>query len=121
VLPANKNISIYKGDTYILTFRLRTRDQYGNPSSYVDLTGCEGKAQIRKTEADAAIVAEFEVTLANQSTEPGKVTLKLTPEQTAVAALDSGVWDVQITFPDGEVRTYLRGSVTAIKEVTRVP
>jgi hypothetical protein len=114
MLPVNRNISIYKGDTFDLEFRLRARSGEGDPGGYVNLTGATGKAQIRLTEDSAEVLAEFAVTCGAD----GTVLITLTAEQTA-ALVNGGMYDVQIEFPDGSIKTYLRGTVSVVKEVTR--
>ena len=121
MLPVSRNIQIYKGDSFALSFRLRSRDVNGDPSDYVDLSGCTAKAQIRETEDSSSIIAEFDAEVPTQTgTDLGRVNLSLEPAVTGAAGFIAGKWDVQLTFPDGAVKTYLNGSVTVIKEVTRV-
>ena len=110
-LPAQQNLAIYKGDTFVFQFQLLTPE-----SEVVDLTGVEVKAQIRATEDSGSVVAEFD---ASHDDDGGTVTLALTPLQTT-AIVANGKWDVQLTFPDTTVKTYLRGDVVLTKEVTRV-
>lgn len=116
MLPVNQNLSIYKGDTFVYTFKLRTKTATGQPGAYVDLTGCTAKAQIRASQDDATVMAEFATATGGTT---GSVTLTLSPTQTA-ALTSNGVWDAQITFADGTVKTYLAGTTTVVKEVTRV-
>jgi hypothetical protein len=118
--PADYNIEIYKGDTYELFVRVRERLANGDPGDYLDLTGATGKAQVRASEASPTVVAEFTVTLGNQTLTPGAVLLSLSSaETTAMVLASAGRWDFQITFADGKVRTLLRGTATLILEVTR--
>lgn len=114
MIPVGRNLTLYQGDSFDFTFRLRQKNSDGTAGDYVDLTGVTPKAQIRATQDDSAVLMEFTAAL---TSNPGEVTLTLTPTQTA--ALANGVWDVQLTFPDGQVKTYLAGTIKAIKEVTR--
>lgn len=116
--PATQNIEIYKGDTFQLFFRIRNRLPNGDPGDYVNLTGQTPKAQIRATEATASVLAEFTATLGDQTTFPGSVLLELSAATTTSLA-SGGVWDVQLTNGSGQVRTYLKGQVTLLPEVTR--
>lgn len=119
--PATQNIEIYKGDDFSIFFRIREKLANGDPGSYVDLTGAVGKAQIRQTEDTATVAAEFTVTIGDQVATPGSVLCTLTGAVTGALSITSPAkWDVQLTHADGKVRTYLAGSVTLIKEVTRV-
>ena len=117
--PATHNIEIYKGDTYTKFIRIRSKDENGDPGPYVDLTGATPKAQIRLNEDDTEVKAEFTATLGNQTTFPGSINLLLTATQTRALTAVNHVWDMEVTHADGSVRTYLKGSVTVIKEVTR--
>ena len=125
VQPAAQDLTIYQGDTYDFFFRLRERvwdsgSETYVAGSYIDLTGyTNGKAQIRATPADSTVLAEFTVTLSNQSTIPGGVLLTLTASQTAALPTTGGVWDVQLTSPTAEIRTYIAGAVRVLPEVTR--
>lgn len=118
--PATLDIEVYKGDDFSVFFRVRELNQDQTPGAYVNLTGGTGKAQVRQTEDNANVEAEFTVTLSNQTTTPGGVLCELSSAQTSAFAFTTGVWDVQVTGADSKVKTYLKGKVTVIKEVTRV-
>lgn len=123
--PVVQDISIYKGDSFDFFFRVRNRvfdpaTQTYVPGTYVDLTSWTGKSQIRATEDTPTVIAEFTVTIANQATAPGGVLLSLSPAITSGLPPTGGKWDVQLTNPTAEVRTFIRGSVLVTKEVTRV-
>jgi len=127
MIAATYNISLYQGDSYSVGFILRDvlRDGSGVPilstggaylaGDALDLDGSTVKAQIRVSEDDSAVAAEFAVDVS--TTVTGKVTLSLTSAQTS--ALTVGKWDVQVTFPNGDVLTVLKGAVKVTKEVTR--
>ena len=114
VLPVNRNLNIYQGDSFALVFRLRTRTPQGTTQP-INLTGATAKAQIRNKTTEALVV-EFQVDFPNRMN--GEVRISLTPEQTS-ALKENARWDVQVSFSDGTVRTYLKGNVTLGKQVTR--
>jgi hypothetical protein len=117
VIPGTYDIQIYQGDTFRVFFRLR--DEGG---TYIDLTGQIAKAQIRSNTDAPTVLAEFSTSIPDQSVlaNRGSVLLTLTSAQTS-ALTTGGVWDVQLQVTaTGEVNTYLRGTVTVVKEVTRV-
>jgi hypothetical protein len=122
VKPAEHDIEIYRGDTFELFFRVRTRTWDGTawvPGAYRDLTGFTPTAQMRSS-ADAADPAAltFVCTLANQTTTPGGVLVRATPALTAGLAIMAGVYDVQLS--DGTDKfTYLKGAVAVDPDVTR--
>lgn len=113
-LPSEKNISLYQGDTFELLFRLKSG------TSYVDLTGATPTAQIRASADAASPIISFTAALTDQTATPGGVMLTLSAAQTS-GLTANGVWDVQLAYPDGSVKTYLKGTVTVVKEVTRGP
>jgi len=120
--PGSYNLEIYQGDTFKVTVRLRSRNADGSLGAYLDLTGCTAKAQIRSTEASDTVIAEFVTEILDQTATPGGVKLSLTHGVTAALAPTSAageLWDMQITFADGTVTTYLRGGVKITAEVTR--
>lgn len=120
-VPPTYALSIYQGDSVAFSYRARARTSTGGPGPYIDLTDCVPKAQLRTSETDGTVIAEFTATLGDQTlaAEKGMVRLALSHTQTAALSEDTYVWDTQVTFPDGTVRTYLRGPVTLVKEVTR--
>jgi hypothetical protein len=116
-LPAVKNLEIYQGDTFSLYMRLRMKDANGLPGAYLDLTGQTPKAEIRPTPESSTVNATFTCTLDNQIVSPGGITLALAASTTLTLA--NGVWDLQFKDTGGTINTYLRGTVTVTKEVTR--
>ena len=95
----------------------------GTPDTYMDLTGYTGKAQMRELAASAVVAAEFTVTILDQIATPGGLTISLSATQTSALEVKSHVWDLQLTEPagaGGKVRTWLKGDVTVIAEVTRL-
>lgn len=120
MIPGSVDITVYQGDTYTLFFRVRNQNPDGTPGAYIDLTGYVGLAQIRAKATDPdPPLATFAVTLADQVLSRGGVTLTLTPAQTAPLPVTGGVWDVQLTAPDGSVHTYLAGNVIVLQQVSR--
>ena len=120
------NIVVKRGDTKEIFFRVRTQVwndtlSIWQPGAYRDLTGWEVLAQIRSTEDSNTVVATFTATLADQVTTTGGVYLKLSPATTAALTVENGVWDCQLTSPSGDVYTYVEGTYTLDKDVSRLP
>lgn len=129
MLPVKKDITIYAGDTFQFIFKVRDRKLNGMPGSYLDLTGSTCTAQIRQTEDDATSMADFDT----EVTDEGQVTISLAPAVTAALPTDLppgvapnavppgqiGLWDAEIAFPDGTVKTFFRGKVYLKKDITR--
>lgn len=108
-VPAGLDLVIYQGDDFRI--RLGMRELGGTP---VDLTGATARAQIRRTPADAEVVAEFVCAI----TGPGDIDLHLPHDITATLTGD-GAWDCQVTYPSGDVTTMAYGAVHTTPEVTR--
>ena len=109
------NIVIYQGDTYELIFQLKNKGT-GTP---VDITGCVPKSEVRVTPSDASTVVSFTSAILGSPLD-GKVRLSLTAAQTtALAPGQQMVWDVQLLWPGGVVKTYLNGTINVLPEVTR--
>lgn len=122
--PAQRDITLYQGDTYSFFFRVRERvwDDFTSqwvPGDYVDLTNWSGKSQIRATHGSAGVLAEFTVVFPNQVTTRGGVLLTLTKEMTSAITATTGVWDVELVNATNERRTFISGTVTIRPEVTR--
>lgn len=116
--PGAYDLQTYQGDTarWIMTFRDNVDGVSGDP---IDLTGYVGKAQIRATPEDTTVVVELTVTLSNQTTNPGEITVTGPAAQTANLILEEYVWDLQFTMPSGDVQTFLAGKVNNTLQVTR--
>lgn len=117
--PKSYNITFVQGDTYNL--RLRFKDANSDP---VDITGWEFKAQVRANYDAELALAEFTYVIDDQVTNTGYVDLTLsdiqtTPLPVAVMPDPSGYWDLEITYPSGDVLTVMAGKVTVKAQVTR--
>lgn len=117
-LPAP--LPIYQGDVRRWSFRVRERNTDGTAGNPRDLTGVTVRAQIRATAANQQILVSWTAAAAaDQVASPGVVLLSLTPAQTAALPAGKAVFDVELTFPNGDVQTYLTGEINVIAEVTR--
>lgn len=119
--PVPYNVTFVQGDTYRL--RLRFKDDAGDA---IDITDWVFNAQVRANYDDTAVMGQFTYDIEDQTQAEtkGYVTLVLTDDQTtdipvAVLPDPSGYFDVEVTFPDGDVRTYVSGKVTAKAQVSR--
>jgi len=85
--------------------------------SILDLAGYSVAAQIRKSYSSSSSTSF--TTAINSTTSSGKITLSLTPTQTA--ALEEGryVYDVEITASDSTITRPIQGTVTVRPNVTR--
>jgi hypothetical protein len=105
--PATLPLELYRGDTGRL--RVKLFDQNQQP---IDLTGVVAKSQIRDRPAGLTVVdLTCVITLPNII----DVSLDSVGSQQLPPA---GVWDLQLTYSTGEVRTPLAGPVTVTMDVT---
>lgn len=120
-MPAHKlNLKLDQGATFdkVLTWKTGAKASLAVP---VDLTGCTARSQIRAE-------VESEVVLLELTTENGRIqlggptgTIRILIDATTTAAInwESGVYDLEVVFPEGRVDRRLAGSVSVSKEVTR--
>ena len=105
--PAILPLDVYRGDSSKL--RLQFWDDGNNP---VDLTGVTAKSQIRDRPAGTIIIdLDCVITL------PNIVDVTLTAANSQQLP-PGGVWDLQLTYASGDVRTPIAGPVTVTPDVT---
>lgn len=109
MLPAVQDINIYQGDTWEVPFKIRKED-----NSYQDFTGWTVRAHVRAAPADVSPLVPITATIDGET-----ITLSLTPAQTAALPATGGQWDLELTNTAGKVRTYLRGAVKVMEELTK--
>lgn len=105
--PACLPLDLYRGDS--TTMHLLLWDSNSNP---IDLTGVIAKSQIRDRPAGTTII-----NLICVITLPNIVDITLLAAD-AKALPPAGVWDLQFTYPSGDVRTALAGPVSVTADVT---
>lgn len=116
IKPAKHKLLIIQGATF------RDRLVWMNPDKTpIDLTGCTARMQVR-AEIESPTVL-LELTTANGGITvdgpAGQLTLYLTPAATAAIAWQSGVWDLELEHPNGDVTRLVQGTVSVKPEVTR--
>ena len=105
--PANLPLDLYRGDSGRM--QVTVSDKAQQP---VDLTGVVAKAEIRDRPAGTTIVPLIcVVTLPNII----DVTLLAADSQKLPS---KGVWDLQLTYASGDVKTLLVGQVQVTTDVT---
>jgi hypothetical protein len=107
--PGTFPLDLYRGDSYAWRFVLWQDEAKTLP---VDLTGATAEAEIRNASAGTTIV-----TLECTVVVPNSVDVVMTPAMYATCP-KTGVWDLQITFPDGSVHTPIAGPVNLTPDVT---
>lgn len=116
--PANIDLTIYKGSTFIKAIQWKT----GSPAAPVNLTGCSLRMQMRKTVSDSTVLdslttenGKLEITNAAE----GRITIKIAAATSSAYTFDRGVYDLEVVFLDGSVYRIIEGAVTTVPEVTR--
>lgn len=116
-VPGTYDLEIYRGDDFERPIFLREKEVPG-PGPYIDLTGWSGRAMYKAKVGDTTPVISFTVTILNQGSFLGGLTISLTKAQTAALTTFKGVWDLELTDDDGNTTTYLKGDVEVNKDVT---
>jgi len=107
--PTTFALDLYRGDTYRWQFALWTDVAHTDP---IDLTDVTPKAEIREKPAGSNITL-----LECSVTAPNIIDVELS--SVACAALPAkGAWDLQLTYPSGDVATIVAGAVTVTTDVT---
>ena len=106
----------YKGDTFNgVTFTLKE----GADKTPIDLTGATILSQFRTKEVTGAIQQSFSI---GSGITVGNATGGVFSFDAFVLDWNTGTffYDIQITFTDGSVRTYVKGTLNVIQDITNV-
>ena len=107
--PAKYPLTLYRGDTFRTAFKLWKDTDKTDP---VDLTDIDVKAEIRDKPGGSKITP-MTITIELPNTITVEVSSVITGTLPA-----SGSWDLQLTYPSGDVLTILAGPVTVTADVT---
>jgi hypothetical protein len=110
MLPGKKDLALYRGDTYSWTYQCWANKAKTIP---VVLDGCTAAAEFRDAPGGTSIVS-FACTIVS----PNTITVAMFKDMWDVAPSGGGAWDLEITFPDGSVRTFIAGDVDVTEDVT---
>lgn len=120
----NKDITVYQGATFQI--QLEIKNAAGVP---LDLTGQTFRGQIRRTVSSASSEAAFTFTLADQITDPGKVTCVISATATAAIVVDNSptfqrkitkmAYDIESQDGSGVVVRWLQGVADIVPEATK--
>lgn len=110
MLPGNYTLKMYRGDTFHAQFKLWLDTDRSQP---VDLTDAVAKAEIRdKTGGTILVTFDSAITLPNII----DLTLDAATSETLVPGTQK--WDLQVTYLDGTVNTYVAGDATIVGDIT---
>ena len=112
MIPGNYDLSLYRGDTARGQVKLWADVDKTQP---MDLTGAIAQATIR----DKAISGKYQMLATCTITPPNIIDLMI-PAAVAETLPATGVWDLQVTYPSGDVRSVLKGKVSVTQDVTYV-
>jgi hypothetical protein len=118
-LPDQVDLSFVAGDT----FRIRVRVVDPTSGSAVPLSDYLFCAEIAQL-PDRAVVAQFEVTPDMAPPVNTAVILTLPPSETSAlpgmgnGQVFDGIWDLEVTFPNDDVRTVAKGTVNCVLDVS---
>ena len=109
-MPQQMSLSVYRGDCYHWTFTFWTDP---DATQAYDLTGATAKAEVR-AKPGSAVLATLECTVV----EPNTIEVRLDSDQSQTLSPGKAAWDLQVTYPDGCVKTLVAGGVTVTADVT---
>jgi hypothetical protein len=110
--PAQYNVKIWRNDTWSQTFAILA------DVTPVDLSGSTILIQVRPTPTSASV--ELTLSTANSSISIGGAdTNQITLNKIVDVAAGSYVYDMNVTFPSGEVKTYIWGNFIVQEDITK--
>lgn len=116
--PASLDLTIYKGSTFVKSIQWKT----GDPAVAVDLTGCTARMQVRKSPCDSVILESLSTSngkILITDAINGKFQIRISADVSSAYTFVSGVYDLELVFPDGTITRIIEGNFIAMPEVTR--
>jgi hypothetical protein len=107
-MPQRVPLGVYRGDSHHWVLTLWSDQAATVP---IDMAGVSPKAEIRQP--GGPVVATLDCAI----TPPNAITVTLAAADSAALPGLVG-WDLQLTFPDGSVRTVAAGPITVTADVT---
>lgn len=110
--PAQYNVKIWRNDSWAQTFALLA------DTTPIDLSGCTILIQVRPTPTSASVV--LELTTDDSSIGIGGIdNNQITLNKIVDVAAGTYVYDMNVTFPSGEVKTYLWGNFIVTEDISK--
>jgi hypothetical protein len=111
--PAQYNIQLWRNDSWVQTFAI-TADNVA-----VNLTGSTITIQVRKT-ANATAVDLSLSTGGNGITIAGASNNQIVLNKVVNIAAGNYLYDMNVTFPSGVVKTYVWGTFLVQEDITKI-
>lgn len=111
--PAQYNVQIWRNDTWAQTFAI-----FANEVA-VNLSGSTITIQVRKTASASSI--DLSLSTADSSITIGGVNNnQITLNKKVTIAAGSYLYDMNVAFPSGEVKTYVWGTFFVQEDITKI-
>ncbi len=110
MIPQDLNLELYRGDTKRWQFTVFTDQANTIPA---DLSGVEATATIRDKATGGALELDLPCTI----TPPNIIDMVLSADDARTLPA-KGVWDLQLTYPSGDVMSIIKGTVATTQDVT---
>jgi hypothetical protein len=111
--PAQYNVQIWRNDTWAQVFAITANNVA------VDLSGSTITIQVRKT-ANASIIDLSLSTVDSTITIGGVSNNQITLNKKVTIAAGSYLYDMNVAFPSGEVKTYIWGTFFVQEDITKI-
>lgn len=110
--PAQYNVQIWRNDSWAQTFAITANDVA------VDLSGCTILIQVRTKPSSTDVALELET--GSSITIGGVGNNEITLNKVVDIAAGNYVYDMNVTFPSGLVKTYIYGTFLVQEDITRI-
>jgi hypothetical protein len=111
--PAQYNVQIWRNDTWAQVFAITAN------SVAVNLSGSTITIQVRKT-ANASTIDLSLSTTDSSITIGGASSNQITLNKKVTIAAGSYLYDMNVAFPSGEVKTYVWGTFFVQEDITKI-
>jgi len=111
--PAQYNVQIWRNDTWAQLFAITANNVA------VNLSGSTITIQVRKT-ANASTIDLSLSTTDSSITIGGASSNQITLNKKVTIAAGSYLYDMNVTFPSGEVKTYIWGTFFVQEDITKI-
>lgn len=111
--PAQYNVQIWRNDTWSQTFAIFAND------IAVNLTGCTITIQVRKTATASSI--DLTLSTSDSSVSIGGTSFnQITLNKKVTISAGSYLYDMNVSFPSGIVKTYVWGTFFVQEDITKI-